>query len=195
MYDELTHVPENQLVEIGIPQDVIDALARLAEESVTWVKPTEGGFLVGGEKLLPELQGVLRRMDPHLVKWVDKKPEKIRFTGQAPPEGFKLETNVIIDVDRTLFGVSLAPTSIRRQLSPYLRFLEGLGLRPEEVITRIRTRPERSSRGKYTVCVFEYVRTLDSSQHEKEARVDGDIIDMTAPTSTQACHEEQNPWA
>ena len=79
----------NEAVNIEISDEVLDAIERLSENNLVWIKPSEGGFMMKDE-IVPEITGVIIDVFPHYAKWTGKKPEKILFNGQEAPEGFTL---------------------------------------------------------------------------------------------------------
>lgn len=152
---ELQLADQNELINIEIPNETIDRIAALADENALWVKLTEGGFIVNGEKVIPELKVVMIGVNPYYVRWVDKKPEKIPYEDQKAPDGFELRCDIKMNIAGTVIGLSLPKTSTKSQLSQYISFLKKNNLRPNQVITQIRSKAVSSPHGKFNVAVFD----------------------------------------
>ena len=182
---------QNGLINIEIPEETINLVASMADENAVWPKLTDGGFLLN-EKVIPELKGVLAAIRPYYVKWTNKKPEKIPFNGQEAPEGFELKCDIRLNVKGTVIGLSLAKTSIKAHLSPYLKFLKNSGLKPYEVITRIRSKAVSSSHGKFNVAIFDCCGTVVDIPESTPIQEEQPIIDVgTIKETPQPVH----PWA
>jgi hypothetical protein len=199
MENHLAPLSGQELIEIVIPEEKINLMAHLADENAKWLKIVDGGFLVDGEKVVPELQGVLIDYTPYFVRWVDKKPTKIAFEveGQEPPEGYELRCDLRIDIAGTIIGLSLAKTSTKAYFSKYVKFLKNSGLQSHQVITRVRSKTVSSSHGKYNVAVFDCIGPAGTRQRPESSQADRDIIDVTAPAPTEPNPVDQqvNPWA
>lgn len=182
-------------MDITIPQEKIDLIARLGDENAVWVKITDGGFLFGGEKVIPELRGVVVSVNPYFVRWTDKRPEKIPFNGQDTPEGYDLRCDLKINIDGTVVGLSLPKTSTKSQLGPYMKFLKNANLLPNRVITRIRTKPVSSRNGKFNIAIFECLGGIDEVGRPA-ANTDAPVFDISGadpPVNPEA--SASNPWA
>lgn len=199
MKNEINNLPQttnqNNLVNIEIPQEKIDLVAALADENALWIKMNEGNFLYNG-KIIPEVQGVIVSINPYYVQWVDKKPEKIPFNGQEVPEGYDLRCDLKLNVNGSIIGLSLAKTSTKTHLAPYLKFLKDSGLKPAGVVTRIRSRVVSSPHGKYSVAVFDCCGAIDDFQESIPSQEEPPIIDVsTTKKTTQPVQPSSNPWA
>ena len=181
-------------MDIMIPQEKIDLIARLGDENAMWVKIVDGGFLVNGEKVVPELRGVIVSVNPYLVRWTDKRPEKIPFNGQDTPEGYDLRCDLKINIDGTVVGLSLPKTSTKSQLGPYMKFLKNANLLPNRVVTRVRSKSVSSPHGKFNLAVFECLGGLDEIKRPEGE--DPSVFENAAadpPAASQPA--SSNPWA
>lgn len=186
---------QNEFTSIAIPEEKINLVAALADENAMWVKLTDGGFLVNGEKVVSELKGILAAINPYWIKWEEKRPTKIPYNGQDAPEGFELRCDIKMDIDGTVIGLSLPKTSTKLHLSQYLKFLKNSGLNPNQVITRVRSKAISSPHGRFNVAIFDAVGDI-GEQKPITHQVGAEVIDVptikTAPRPVQA---SSNPWA
>ena len=136
---ELIPKSENPII-VKISDDVIEAVAAIGDQVALWVKIVETGFLLN-DKVIPEISGRIINMNLHYVKWTDKKPDKIPFDlGKELPEGYESRLDLFVEVDGQVVGISLPKSSLKYHLSPYVRNLKNNGLRPEDVISRLRVK-------------------------------------------------------
>ena len=93
------------------------------------------------DKIISEMCGRIIRIILYGVKWSDKKPDKIPFDpGKDLPEGYEPRCDLFIEVGKQVIGISLSKTSLKYHFSPYVRNLKNNGLRPEDVISRLRVK-------------------------------------------------------
>ncbi len=187
-------IPQNETVELSIPQEKIDLISALAELDKKWIKLTEGGFVLAkDEKFLPELVGVIRQMRPYYVRWStdNKTPEKIEYSGQPAPEGFDLRCDLTLEIDGALYGLSLAKSSTKHHLAAYTNALKKNGLKPDQVVTRIRSKSITTSNGKFSIAIFEPVSGIGAPIQKPEPIKP--VVDVTPRPQQQAT--ASNPWA
>lgn len=191
------HISKDEIVEVTIPQEKIDLITHLADENAIWVKITDGGFIIN-DKIIAEIVGIIKNINPYYVLWTDKKPSKIPYEGQDAPDGYELRCDIKMNVDGAVIGLSLSKTSTKAHLAQYLKFLQRSGLQANLVLTRIRSKAVSSPHGKFNVAVFDCIGSVDDMQRTAAARQEQDIIDVTAtkaevkqPTKPS----ESNPWA
>jgi len=186
---------QNEMMTITIPEATVDLISRLADENAMWIKITDGGFLFN-DKVISEMKGRIISVNPYYVQWIDKKPYKIAYEGQAQPEGYELRCDIKIDVAGTIIGLSLPKTSTKTHLSQYLKFLKASGLRLEDVITRCRVKAVSSPHGRFNVVVFDAVGSINDLK-AASASLDQDIIDVPVmePSQPRPAQASTNPWA
>nr|BDD45664.1 hypothetical protein 12 [Desulfobacterales bacterium] len=143
-----------------IPNDKLDEVIDLSGDQTSWVKPVEGGFkLVKEDKYVKTLTGRIVDVTLYLMKFEDSGPTKMPHVKDdlQIPEGFERRCDVKLDVGGQLIGLSLAPSSAKYHLSPYLKFLRNQGLRPEDVVTTVTSRRASNDKGSWSVACFEAV--------------------------------------
>ena len=144
----------------SIPDQTIEDVIALADDTCQWCKLVTGGFkFINQDKIAPEIIGRMMSIKPYLIDFDqgDRLPAKkphVKDDIQIP-EGYFRRCDVKLSADGQLLGLSLAPSSMKWQLSPYLKYLKNQGLRPDEVITRIRSKQASNIQGTFNVAVFE----------------------------------------
>jgi hypothetical protein len=167
---------ENALI---IPDENLDQCLRLADDVTMWAKLDKGGngIVIDSQgKILPEIKGKLVSIQPYLVRFNESSPEKIPHVDDELqiPSGFERRCDLKIDCGGTLIGLSLAKSSFKFQLCPYLKHLRNLGLRPEEITTRIRTRMASNHLGSWPIAVFDLAggeHEVVTPQHPPEVKI------------------------
>ena len=145
---------------ITIPDQTIEDMIALTDDTCHWCKLADGGFkFVNQDKIVPEIVGRMMSIQPYLINFEagDRLPAKkphVRNDIEIP-EGFSRRCDIKLDVDGQLIGLSLAPSSMKFQLSPYLKYLKNQGLKHREVTTRIRSKQASNIQGTFNVAVFE----------------------------------------
>jgi len=142
---------------VSIPDEDIDAVAALSDDLAQWAKLVPGGFqFPNRDKVIPELVGTIKSITPYLVKFENGVPSKLPHEPDdyKIPEGFERRSDVKIEVNDMVIGLSLAPSTIKHQLSPYVKYLRNQGLRPEQVSTRIQSRQASNNFGTWNIAVF-----------------------------------------
>ncbi|MEI7636222.1 MAG: hypothetical protein WCJ37_02875 [Syntrophus sp. (in: bacteria)] len=180
----------NSSVNIEIPDEALDAIERLSNNNLVWIKPSEGGFLMNDE-IVPEIMGVIVGVFPHYAKWIGNKPEKIPFTGQEAPDGFILHTDLKIDVGGGFIGLSLATTSTKAYLSPYLNLLRQSGLRPNEVLTQFKVKSVLGKQRTFNVVAFALIKSL---RDEQQNQYKPETATPSLATPASPLKSTANPW-
>ena len=195
---ELIEKSENHNLVVDIPDDVIEAVAAIGDQVALWVKIVETGFLLN-DKVIPEISGRIINMNLHYVKWTDKKPHKIPFDlGKELPEGYESRLDLFVEVDGQVVGISLPKSSLKYHLSPYVRNLKNNGLRPEDVISRLRVKQVTNKYGSFNVVIFNAVVKVAEPIPVTPSPVVNQAPDSSPPqqqgSGTQAA-DPSNPWA
>jgi hypothetical protein len=156
---------ERNLATVGetspaIPDESIDSVIEMSDDIAIWCKPVRGGFqFANQDKIVPELVGKLVSITPYLINFDegDRQPAKLPHvkTDVEIPEGYSRRCDIKILAGGQVIGISLAPSSMKFQLSPYLKYLKNQGLRPEQVTTRITSKQVSNQMGTFQVTVFE----------------------------------------
>ena len=145
----------------AIPDESIDSVIEMSDDIAIWAKLVRGGFEFAsqGGKIVPELVGRMVSITPYLINFDegDRQPAKLpHVTSDLEiPEGYSRRCDIKILTGGQVVGLSLAPSSMKFQLSPYLKYLKNQGLRPEDVITRITSKQVSNQMGTFQVAVFE----------------------------------------
>jgi hypothetical protein len=189
---------ENPIVVVNIPDEVIDAIVEIGDQVALWAKVTETGFLIN-DKIFSEISGRIINMNLHYVKWTDKKPHKILFElGKKLPEGYESRLDLFVEVDGQVVGISLSKSSLKYHLSPYLRNLKNIGMRPEDVISRLRVKQVTNKFGSFNVVIFDAVDKVAEPIPVTPSPVVNQAPDSSPPqqqgSATQAA-DPSNPWA
>ena len=179
------------VVTVSIPDEKIEEVLQTGSDSdVLWAKFNPSGFVLNNHTL-PELQGILFHIHPHLLRFNGKTPEKLPnvLRDEDIPEGFERRCDIKIQLQECKVGLSLPKTSFY-QLKPYLKYLTNKGLRPEQVVTRFRTRSQTNQHGTFAVVVFELLKIIDDA---------GDLPSDGGPDTPQGTGggslRQDNPWA
>lgn len=198
MATELAKLEAQQVVEFKLDDEVLSQIVELADGTL-WVKVTQLGF-VWGDKVAAELVGVIADIRLHCIRWEGQIPTKIPFTN-TPPEGFKARVDLKIMVSGQMVGLSLPPSTVSKQLAPFLTYLKNQNFRPDQVITRLQTRQASNAYGSFTVVVFECLGPINgqtaASAVEKSPAANtppsvqnGQVVDAHFKAA-----DSGNPWA
>jgi hypothetical protein len=146
----------------SIPDSNLNAVIELSDDAAIWCKLADSGFTVIAQgKLIPEIVGRLVSVQPYLINFDagDRLPAKKPHVKSDTeiPEGYSRRCDIKVEAGGSILGISLAPSSMKFQLSPYLKFLKNSGLRPEQVVTRLTSKRVSNNQGTFNVCVFELV--------------------------------------
>jgi len=136
---------------------------------------------------------ILVAIEPYYVKWVGKQPEKIAFQGQEAPPEFSLRCDIRMLVDGVLVGISLSKSSTKSQLSQYLKFLKKSGFRPNQVVTRVRSKTVANPHGRFPLAIFDCIGTVEDLQKPAAVDVTPIRVETEPPKAAQAA--SNNPWA
>jgi hypothetical protein len=153
----LTHAGESPP---SIPDESIHQVIKLSDDLAIWAKLVVGGFqFANQDKIVPEIIGTLVQIQPYLINFDagDRLPAKKPHVESDLdiPEGYSRRCDIKLLTSGQVVGISLAPSSMKFQLSPYLKYLRNQGLRPEEVLTRVTSRQVSNNMGTFQVAVFE----------------------------------------
>ena len=155
-----------------IPQETLDKLLKTAEQNTILASvKKDGGFEVK-DAWFNSLTGVICEIDPYLIKWQDRQPDKLPYIEDELdwPEGYKSGADVtIFTPERVKVKFSLSMSSFRYELCSYIKLLTGQGLKATEVLTTFTTRQVHDQFGEYTVVV------PSLAQDEPE------VVDLSAP--------------
>lgn len=198
MEKEIVKIEDQQVVEFKLDDEVLSQIVELADGTL-WVKVTQLGF-VWGDKVAPELVGLIADIHPYCIRWADKCPEKVPFA-KTPPVGFEVRADLIIVIGGQRVGISIAKSTIKGQLAPYLKFLQNQHVKPDQVVTRLRTRQASNAYGSFTVVTFEYVGP--ASEQVVEPAVEKSPTANTPPSVQNGqvvdahfkAADSGNPWA
>jgi hypothetical protein len=162
---EETMNEERNLTTVGetspaIPDENIQNVIDLSEDIAIWCKLVLGGFqFANQDKIVPELVGPMVSIQSYLINFDagDRQPAKLPHVKSdlEIPEGYSRRCDVKVLTGGQVVGISLAPSSTKFQLSPYLKYLKNQGLRPEDVVTRITSKQVSNNMGTFCVAVFE----------------------------------------
>ncbi len=185
---------QNQNYELEIPQAKIDLVAGLSDSEKKWLKLTEGGFILSkDDKFVPEIIGVICGLNPYFIKWSDDKKSNdkipMEHPSQEPPENYSLRCDLTIEVDGSLYGLSLAKTSTKHHLAPYISQLKKNGFAPDQVVTRIKSKSVATQAGKFNIAIFEPISKIGEQQPVKAAKA---VVNVTPRPQSPAA---ANPWA
>jgi hypothetical protein len=158
----------------AIPDESIDSVIEMSDDIAIWCKPVRGGFqFANQDKIVPELVGKLVSITPYLINFDegDRQPAKLPHVKSdlEIPEGYSRRCDIKIQAGGQVVGISLAPSSMKFQLSPYLKYLRNQGLRPEDVVTRLTSKQVSNSLGTFQVVVFEM---LDGKEKPSETPIE-----------------------
>jgi hypothetical protein len=144
----------------SIPDESIHQVMKLSDDVAIWAKPVAGGFqFPSQDKIVPEIVGTIVQIQPYLINFDagDRLPAKKPHVESdlEIPEGYSRRCDIKLSAGGQVVGISLAPSSLKFQLSPYLKYLSNQRLRPEEVLTRVTSRQASNNMGTFQVAVFE----------------------------------------
>lgn len=187
--DPITGLPATASVSVAIPQEMVEAVAAMADDQTLWVKVTQFGFSYG-EKVVPEIRGRMIQIKPYLIKFegTGKPPIKKPHVADEKdiPEGFERRCDIKIDVGNwQIIGVSLSKSSFLFGLAPYLKSLINQGLNPSDVITVMQTRGVTNQKGQFAVVNFFYIA-------DDTSPLDPAPAEVVHQAATQSAN---NPWA
>ncbi len=162
----------------SIPDDKLNAVIDLSDDQTSWVKVIEGGFkVINQDKFVKGFTGRIMDVTPYLMKFENGVPHKLPHVADDLdiPEGFERRCDVKILADDQLIGLSLAPSSTKYYLSPYLKFLKNKGLRPEQVFTKVTSKQASNDKGTWSVAAFELVGEPQGTSPETPQPVSGRV--------------------
>jgi hypothetical protein len=134
----------------GISNAVLDSIEAMTEDSVMWVKATAQGFTLG-EETSESIDGVITDIDFYYCRWENSQIDKLHdvLPGNEP-EGYSPRADLLVFTnDGEEVGISLATSSFKFSLAPYLKNLKRMGIAPTEAITRFTTKEVRGKHGVY----------------------------------------------
>ena len=155
----------------SIPEDKLDAVIDLSDDQTSWVKVIEGGFkVINQDRFVKSFTGRIIDVTPYLMKFENGVPSKIPHVADDLdiPEGYERRCDVKLLADDSVIGMSLAPSSTKFSLSPYLKFLRNKGIRPEEVVTKVTSKQASNDKGTWAVAAFELVGSSDKAPPESQ---------------------------
>ena len=157
-----------EITTVTIPDETIEKIISIGDGTAIWAKLVDGGFSIN-DKIITEMKGVICGINPYLVKWENKQPHKIQHISDDDkiPPGYERRVDLRILVDEQIVGISLAKSSFKYQLSPFLRYLRNCGLRPENVVTRLRSKQVSNVHGTFNVVVFEMSNIRENTSLKK----------------------------
>lgn len=155
----------------AIPDDKLRAVMDVSGDQTQWLKTVEGGFkVIKQDKFLKNVTGRIISLDPYLMKFENGVPTKLPHVADHSqiPAGYERRCDIkILVADQQLVGISLPPSSFEFNLSPYIKFLHGKGLRPEEVMTKVFSQQASNPKGTWPVACFELVDEQSSEPSSK----------------------------
>lgn len=147
----------------GIPDEKLQAVMDVSGDQTEWLKTVEGGFkVIKQDKFIKNVTGRIISVDPFLMTFENGIPKKLPHVADdlKIPEGYERRCDIkVLVADQKIFGISLPSSSFKFNLSPYIKFLHGKGLRPEQVVTKIFSKQASNSMGTWAVACFELVGT------------------------------------
>lgn len=179
---------DDGLVVIRIPDERIDQIINLGEDSTFWLKVSSGGF-VANDRVIPQLIGIITDIVPYFVRWEGKVPTKIPISDQIP-DGFEIRCDIKVLVDGQVVGISLSKSTVRYQLSPYIRSLKNSGVKPEEVFSRLRVKQATNAYGTFNVVIFECVGPAKTTGPPNQVPP-APVTEVASESSKSA---KQDPW-
>jgi hypothetical protein len=155
-------------VLINIPDETIDEIITIGDDAAVWAKLVDSGFLIN-DKTIPTIEGIIYQIHPYLVRWEGKQPHKIPHVSndEEIPDGYERRVDLKVLVDGQLIGLSLSKSSVKYQLSLYLKYLKSNGLRPELVLTRLLSKKVSNVHGTFNVVVFEMLGSAKNTTVKK----------------------------
>ena len=154
----------------AVAKNNLDAIAALCDNQIPQLKLVEGGFRVrGSDKFVKEILGTILDAVPYLIRFEDKVAHKLPHVSDDLdiPDGYERRCDLRILVDDQVVGLSLAPTSMRFGLSPYIKYLRGRGFELYQVTTKLMSQQVTNQRGTWNTVVFEFVEdTVPKSSPE-----------------------------
>lgn len=183
------------LVTIDISEDTIEEIIAIGNDVAIWAKVVDGGFSAN-DKTVPEIIGNICGISPYLVKWEGKQPHKIPHVvdDSEIPEGYERRVDLKILIDGQIVGVSLSKSSFIFQLSPYIRHLKNNGLRPEDVVTRLRTKQVSNLQFSFNIVIFEMLGSTKNATAKKVGPQSGPD-QGTPPAVPQSASVQETPSA
>ena len=169
-----------------IPKETLDKLLKTAEQNtlLATVKK-DGGFEVK-KSYFESLTGVITKIEPWLVKWERREPDKIPYIPDELdwPEGYKPSADVtILTAESIRIKFSLSKVSFQYELCDYIKFLDLRGLKPHQVVTKFTTQQVYGQLGEYAKVVPHLV---DENQPD-------DVVDLSAPQPVEETEADPMP--
>ena len=162
----------NEEQRLTIPEEYLDDVIEMSDDQALWGKLVVGGInFPSQDKVVKFLVGRLIAVTPYLINFEagDRTPAKLPHVkdDHEIPEGYSRRCDVkLLTNDGQVIGLSLAPSSMKYQLSPYLKFLKNIGQRPENVVTEIKSKQVSNNLGTFCVAVF---KKLDGPPEQQDA--------------------------
>ncbi len=179
-----------------IRDEGIDQVIKLSNDVAIWATLVPGGFqFKSQDKFVSEITGRLIQITPYLISFDsdDRLPAKKPHVESDVeiPEGYKRRCDIKLLASGQVVGISLARSSMKYQLGPYVKYLDNKGLRPDEVLTRVTSKQVSNSRGTFQVVVFEVV---DGEPEEPEV-TNGEPEEPSGSPSPQTAQAYPAEWA
>jgi hypothetical protein len=162
----------------SIPEDKLNAVIDLSDDQTLWTKVIEGGFkVINQDKFVKGFTGRIVDVTPYLMKFENGVPHKLPHVADdlEVPEGYERRCDLKLLVDDQLIGLSLAPSSTKFYLSPYLKFLRNKGLRPEQVLTKVSSKQASNDKGTWSVAAFELIEETQGTSPEPPQPLSGRV--------------------
>lgn len=133
-------------------RDILEADAEGIFDEI-WLKLKPNGFENPDGDIFSELAGKVVEIEPHWIKWEDRKPDRV-YTKEKPAEGYEKRCDIkIIGSDGTKYAIGLSKSSYKNFLS-YYKKLNDQGLDIGEVITGLHPKVGKGSFGSFTMVNF-----------------------------------------
>jgi hypothetical protein len=112
---------DGNLVPVSIPDETIEQIISMGNNVAMWGKLVDNGISINN-KTIAEARGIIIDIHQYLVKWDNKQPHKIAnvVNDEDIPEGYERRVDLKILIDDQIVGISLAKSSFKYQLAPYL---------------------------------------------------------------------------
>jgi len=162
----VTKVERGEVVVPKIPDATLKAVMDLGKEITIWIKPVNGGFKIEKQdKFVKNFEGRILSMDPYLIQFENGVPDKRPHVDDdlQIPKGYERRCDLKILASDQILGISLAASSFKYNLSKYLIFLDGKGLRPEQVITKFFSQQASNAKGTWSTVCFDLVSVISDS--------------------------------
>jgi len=182
------------IVTVSISDETIEQIISMGDDVAMWAKMVDNGFSIN-DKTFSKIEGVIIDIKPYLVKWDNNKPYKIPNVAndEEIPADYERRVDLKILINGQIVGISLPKSSFKNRLSPYLRHLKNNGLRPEEVVTRLRSSKVSNVHGTFNVAAFEMLGSAKNVTAKKVEPQSGP--DQGPPPVPSSATEQETPSA